>query len=166
MRPALLLALLIAAASASAEVYRWVDADGRVHFSDRPVDGAQQIALKKAREMQAQPETPRPTGDPGPYSAFEVVAPEANATLYDADGKAQVSLLIDPALQQGHRLQVVVNGQPLPGEVKGTQMQMQGLPFGSHRLSAEIIDGFGVPVAYTPPVDFHLRKPEPESATP
>jgi hypothetical protein len=30
----------------SAEIYRWTDAQGRVHFSERPAAGAQSIAVK------------------------------------------------------------------------------------------------------------------------
>jgi len=40
-RTAMLLVVLIAAATASAQVYRWVDKDGKVHYSDQaPPDAA------------------------------------------------------------------------------------------------------------------------------
>jgi hypothetical protein len=38
--------LLLAGATAVAETYRWVDADGKVHYSDRPVQGAQEIKVQ------------------------------------------------------------------------------------------------------------------------
>ncbi len=38
------LALLAAVTlPASADIYRWVDAQGRVHYSDKPVEGAQRV---------------------------------------------------------------------------------------------------------------------------
>ena len=45
----LLAALLSGASTATAEVYKWVDEDGRVHFGDRPqAEDAEAIELKPA----------------------------------------------------------------------------------------------------------------------
>ena len=38
-RTLLLMALLLAAAGASAQQYKWVDRNGVVHYGDRPPDG-------------------------------------------------------------------------------------------------------------------------------
>jgi hypothetical protein len=40
-----LAALLTVALPASANIYRWVDAQGRVHYSDRPVPGATRVTV-------------------------------------------------------------------------------------------------------------------------
>ena len=37
---------LAAGLAAAAPTYRWVDAQGQVHYSDRPVEGAQEVELK------------------------------------------------------------------------------------------------------------------------
>lgn len=49
--PALITALLLACASAAsqADVYRWVDANGGVHYSDVPVEGAVIIRITTAK---------------------------------------------------------------------------------------------------------------------
>ncbi|MFK8031728.1 MAG: DUF4124 domain-containing protein, partial [Gammaproteobacteria bacterium] len=39
-------ALAVAAIPAGAELYRWVDASGQVHYSDTPQEGAEKITLK------------------------------------------------------------------------------------------------------------------------
>jgi hypothetical protein len=140
-----------------------------VQFSDRPVTGAEPVPLPGSRGERApeQAATSETAGsDTGPYTTFEVVTPEPNATLRDAEGKVQISLLLEPSLAEGHRLRVLINGQSPEGEGQGTQMVIQGLSFGSHRLQAEVLDELGVPVAYTAPIDFHLRKPLPETALP
>ncbi|WP_373185963.1 DUF4124 domain-containing protein [Halopseudomonas sp.] len=46
MRTIILLALLGLFSTAHAEIYRWTDAQGRVHFSERPRQGAQQVEVK------------------------------------------------------------------------------------------------------------------------
>lgn len=53
-RPLLALVLLLAAGAAGAQVYKWVDAEGRAHFSSTPPPGA------KASRLASQPSTPAP----------------------------------------------------------------------------------------------------------
>lgn len=49
MRQLALIALLLASASASAaQVYRWTDAAGKVHYGDRPVAGAESLDVRPA----------------------------------------------------------------------------------------------------------------------
>ncbi|AEA83023.1 conserved hypothetical protein [Stutzerimonas stutzeri DSM 4166] len=43
---ALLLTLILMPALASAQIYRWTDAEGRVHFGQRPPAGAEQIEVR------------------------------------------------------------------------------------------------------------------------
>ncbi len=46
MRVFCMAALLTLSATASAEVYRWVDGQGRVHYSDRPSANAQLVSVR------------------------------------------------------------------------------------------------------------------------
>ena len=169
MRTWFLILVLVVALPARSGVYRWVDGDGRVHFSDRPVAGAEEVPGIQQRSGPAASDAAtdgEPSGDLGTYTAFEIVSPEPNVTLRDAQGQVRVSLLLEPPLAEGHRLQLRLDGQAVSGEARGTQMALDGLPYGSHRLQAEIIDELDVPVAYTTPVDFHLRKPLPNPGEP
>ena len=43
---ALLLSLLLLPALAAAQIYRWTDADGRVHYGQRPPAGAEQVDVR------------------------------------------------------------------------------------------------------------------------
>lgn len=164
----ILLAFLLAQPVA-AGVYKWVGPDGRVHYSDRPVAGAEPVAGLASDRDEGGSDDGEDTGvgaDPGPYTAFEILIPEPNATLRNDDGHAQVSLLIDPPLSEDHRLRLLVDGQPVGGDPGGTQVQLQGLSYGSHQLRAEVLDDLEVPIAYTETVDFHLRRPLPEDTLP
>lgn len=169
MRRALLLALLVTVAPAGAGVYRWVDDSGRVHYGDRPVAGAQTVPLPASRPAEAAAPAegaPDRSGDPGPYTAFEILSPEPNATVRDAQGRVPIALLLDPPLQEGHRMQILLNEQVVPGDMPGMHLALDGLPFGSHRLRVDIVDEFGVPLASTPTIDFHLRRPVADVASP
>ena len=46
MRSALLIVSMLLAPLATADIYRWVDPDGNVHFSAKPQPGAEQIEVR------------------------------------------------------------------------------------------------------------------------
>ena len=75
--------LLLAASLALAQVYRWVDEDGVVHYSDQPHQGAEEVELEGAPAINMP--TPR-----RPASARRAAA----------------------ALQPGHQLRVYFDGTP------------------------------------------------------
>jgi len=61
MRPLLVLtaALVLAPLAAQADVYRWVDTGGEVHYSDRPVEGAELVSTSSPRPPTPASEAPR-----------------------------------------------------------------------------------------------------------
>ena len=127
------------------QVFKWVDADGKVHYSDRPVSGGRDLGCP-GQEDATRPATARPKpGSLGPYAQFEILAPEANATVRDAEGKVQVGLVLDPALMEGHRLQILVDDTLLSGEIPGTQINMAWCPSAvtrcRHRYSTPVAAG-------------------------
>ena len=86
------------------QVYKWTDAQGKAQFSDRPAPGAEAIGLatKKAPPPEREKAHSPARGQLGPYTQFEVVTPEQNATVRDAQGKVEVGLVLEPALSRCH----------------------------------------------------------------
>jgi hypothetical protein len=164
MPRALIALCLFASTATSAEIFRWVDADGRTYYSDRPQDGAETVGLV--------PKSPTPTTDAavaaaepaesaliGPYRGFQIVSPEPNQTVRQEQGKLPVSLILDPTLIAGHRLELVVDGATVPVQKGATQLSLSGLAFGTHSAQALIRDAENAIVARTVPVAFHLLPP-------
>ena len=167
LRAAILL-LAVYATGTSAQVYRWVDAEGQTHFSDRPQVGSERVGIPGGLGPENQPPGPELSATPllGPYSGFEIVSPEANQTLRIDPGSLPVSLLLDPPLMTGHRLELLVDGVAVPvGEALGAQLSLSGLSFGTHVAEARILDASGL-VARSASVSFHLRKPLPPGVLP
>ena len=54
--------MLIALSASAAELWRWKDADGVVHYSDRPVPGAERIDVRSNQKSTGEfnPEAPPP----------------------------------------------------------------------------------------------------------
>ena len=102
----------------------------------------------------------------GPYRSFEIVSPESNQTLRPAPPSLTISLLLDPPLMVGHRLELWMDGMPIETEGPiGTQVSLRGLSLGFHWAEARILDAAGI-VARSAPVTFHLREPLPPGVIP
>ncbi len=147
---------LFLAGGVMAQAYRWVDADGVVHFSDTPHPGAEEIVLPEANTVSVRRREPRgratsnadpeSTGDAKAqqafsYSSLDIRSPAAEETLWNIEGVLSVALDLQPGLQPGHQVKVYHNGESRI--VSGTSFQLQEVWRGEHKLQAEILDSNG-----------------------
>ncbi len=159
---------------AQADIYRWVDPKGHTHFSDRrPAEAAAQVLPPEADQgdsaMTDGSET-RESADLqpslGPYDAFDILAPSAGTVLVQPTDTLAVRLLLEPPLQEGHRLELVNNGRPAVLEPGVTQVQMEAVGFGPHHLQLRVKDSLGATVAATPVHELELREATPPGILP
>jgi hypothetical protein len=152
MRISILLLCLLTGLSAFAEVFRWVDEDGVVHFSDRPHEGAETVELPKAqtfsapaasRQRQTIEEEPDPAVEEG-YTGLRILSPGQDEVLWNTGGIVDVRVAAEPQLQTGHSIQLFLDGQPVAG-LEGGQSngQITDVFRGTHDLYAEIHDANG-----------------------
>jgi len=143
---------LVAAGAVYAQAYRWVDADGVTHYSDRPQPGAERIELPKGPAQRstvtrparaaATQSTQTVTEEPDEgYESLGIVSPAAEETLWNIEGTLSVTLSLQPALQPGHRVRVYFDGEPQL--VTGTSFEIQEVYRGVHNLQVEVIDQAG-----------------------
>ena len=147
-----LLGLFLAPLAAADEAYVWTDEDGVVHYSDRPVPGAQRIELSEPNTSQSPapdrgdadaPDGEEDEADTGPfrYESLEIASPAAEETLWNIEGVLNVSLALEPPLQPGHQVRVYFDGEPQI--VTSTSFQLQEVWRGVHNLQAEVLDETG-----------------------
>lgn len=151
-------------ALAAAGVYKWVDADGTVHYSDTPKPGAEEVYVAPPQTytpaqlpaITPQPEAPAATAE---YSQLSFTAPEPEANLWDNTGALPVSFNSEPALQteRGHRLVVLLDGQA-QAPVKGNSTTLENVDRGSHTLQGQIIDATGKVLISSPSITVHLHR--------
>ena len=165
--------LLLLPLASQAQVYKSVDADGRPIYTDRPIDNSTKLDVPLVTDAEPttvsppSPDWPADSGFLGSYSSFEIVSPEDNTTLRNPEREVQLSLLLTPPLQEGHRLRVQVDGVDVEGDLgKRTQIRLTGLALGSHRLQAQVTDDAGILVAATPLINVHIRAPLADGAPP
>ena len=167
-RPIFLALGLLFAAQASAEVWRWVDENGVVHFSDTPREGAVQVDVSEASRTTGARlfEDTRPTAsddtDPAEpetafrYESFTIASPGAEETLWNIEGTLNVSLSLSPGLQSGHQVRVYYNGEPRI--VRGTSFTIEEVWRGVHNIQAEVIDETGKLMIRTRPNRFYVQQ--------
>ncbi|QIK38991.1 DUF4124 domain-containing protein [Caldichromatium japonicum] len=127
--------------SVQAEIYRWVDAEGRVHFSDQRIPSAERLDIQSGRQIQPPP-APGPNSPdehyPGPYSQVALLTPTSDQTLSDPAQGVAVSLYLEPALVEGHQLRLMIDNRVMVLDRNQTQLRLKGLEAGRHRLQIQV----------------------------
>jgi hypothetical protein len=157
--------LLFAAGTVLAQIYRWVDEDGVVHYSDQPGPGAEEVQLQSAptirmpaprRRSAARPAVEDEQERASGYERLEFASPAAEETLWNIGGILDVSLSLQPALQQGHQVRVYFDGSPV--SVNSTRFQLQEVYRGTHNLQAEVLDRSGALMIRSEPIRFYVQQ--------
>ncbi len=156
---------LFATSAAFAQAYKWVDKDGVVHYSDRPIDGAEEIQLPESNTVRTRriaPRTPSPaepeedSNATAVYQSLEIRSPAAEETLWNIEAILNVSLNLSPALKPGHQVRVYFDGKPQL--VSGTNFRLEQVYRGAHNLQAEVIDETGQLLIRCQPSRFYVQQ--------
>jgi hypothetical protein len=174
MRTVLLLAVLGScwALAAQATVYRWVDADGVVHFSDQPHQGASEIQVQEPQTYSAPKAAPANNSGAAAaaaaakakasnfrYTNCSVGSPAPESDLTDADSVA-VSVSLDPAPRPTDHISVYYDGAPVAGSGgASTGFQISPLERGTHTLAVTVTDTTGAIMCQSGPVTFYVHQP-------
>jgi len=164
MLRALILALLPLSVASQAEVYRWVDEQGNVVFSDRPQAGAEPVQLPEISTYEApaydsgvlRPETPEADG--GVRYAVDFLHPTREQTLRDNQGNVAARLQVEPELRRGHRIVMELDGGAQTVEVTEPEYLFTGLDRGTHELQAWVVDADGERLGEAAATQFHLHQ--------
>jgi hypothetical protein len=162
---AALLSLLFALPAVAAELWRWKDADGVVHYSDRPVQGAERIDVRSSQKTtgEATPKSTAPVTPPPPaavnYTRCEVTAP-MNDQVFNNVSAVEAAIALEPDLQGDYQLQVLLNGTAYPQWPPAARAHtLINLYRGSYTLAVRILDSNGRAVCTGRITNFHVRQP-------
>jgi Domain of unknown function (DUF4124) len=165
----LLLLLCLPALCWAATVYRWVDADGVVHFSDQPQPGAVKIQI---REPQSYTPAPTPAAgrvapnvktqtEPHDYQNCAVSVPGGSGgddqTLMNADS-VTITVQMQPTLRPGDLLTVQLDGTNLT-PLNGTRYEISPIDRGAHTVTAMVRGAGGEVLCQSPVVTFNVHQP-------
>jgi hypothetical protein len=144
----LALSLLAALSVQAAVIYRWVDADGVVHYSDQQTPGAERIVTSAPNTTAAGPRTPanassqgarKPSSDSLNYGEFAITSPQPDQTFFGSDAVG-VHLNLTPALKAGQSIAWHMNGKQLDEQRDSVSFTIAQLERGTYSLMATITD--------------------------
>jgi hypothetical protein len=163
MMRTLLFTLICLACSVAlaATVYRWVDENGTVHYSDQPHANAEKMSVQSAQTYPAtatpsqaaaqanaraaQPAAPAgDAGDSGSnYQGCAIVDPQDGTDLSNVE-QLNVSVRTDPVLRQGDKIFILMDGAAVNGgKSTGSQFSISPVDRGEHVLQAVVRDSSG-----------------------
>ncbi len=165
-----LVCLLVGVVCQAAAVYKWIDADGVVHYSDQPMPGAEKIQTGSssgrtgtstaATAVAAKPvEKPKKRSSALDYDEFAIVSPTQNQTFF-GDTAVTVKLNLVPELRANQAITWNLNGKILDDQAPdATLFTLDNLPRGSYSLAATIVDQTTGESANAETISFVVQQP-------
>jgi hypothetical protein len=160
----LLIPALMFALTAHAGLYKGLDEDGNVVYSDTPFENAEKFTPPslsivdapkiKAKEDVAEEEKPAEFK----YTDFNIISPKNNQTIWN-EPNLTVSLELKPALNaaEGHTVWLLMDNKPLVKNSQNLSMQIGRADRGAHTLQAHIKNKEGKIVARTRSIVVHIK---------
>jgi hypothetical protein len=165
--------LALAAMPLTAEVYKVIDEDGNVTFTDRPPgDGSKPMELQPISvveapvyELKPKPAAEGEDGEPlslrtlrGMYRDFVIVAPQSEESIWHPDAPITVAWSTGTPLQTGMKANVSVDGK-LQANTTDRVVPVANLERGEHTVTAELTNERNQTVATANPIVFFVRRP-------
>ena len=157
----LLLCCFAATAVMGDALYKWVDAQGNVHYSDKPQPGAQKLVLPQATTYSAPVPAQLPAQapeEPAPRPAitrFEIVSPKQDETFWNTQN-VTVSVAVDPGLQSGDTVTITLDSIT-KGPLDGLSAEFTDLDRGEHTINAVLQTADGVTMT-AKQVTFYIQR--------
>ncbi len=162
-RLALLFLCWLLPLAASAAVYKWIDEEGNVVYSDKPRAGAKKLNLPPP-SVYTPPSTPpaakatrkKEKEDSAGYRVL-IVSPQQDETIRDNTGAVTVQMVLEPSLnvEAGHQLVLLLDGIKQPGN---SMLQLQNVDRGSHTVQIKVEDAEGKTLASSNVITFHMKQ--------
>ena len=167
MRLLFFIASLSLCLTASAAVYKSVQPDGSVIYTNQPPQpGSKAIELTPLQSIKSV--SPASTqAEPVPtksaqenYSQLEITDPSNDETIRENTGHIVVEFNLDPPLrtEEGHTITITMDGQSIASGVTSTPITLDDVPRGTHSLGVQVVGKDGAPIINAKPVTFHLLR--------
>jgi len=168
--------LMISATPLLAQVYKVVDKDGNVTYTDQPpADGSGPVELKpisviEAPTYQVKPKSSDTASDAKGdkemsfqdlrknYRDFAIVSPQQEESVWRPDGPFPVAWNTKYALQEGMQVTIFLDGKRHTTTTQ-QMVPMANLDRGEHVVKAELRDANNRLIAESAPVTFFVRQP-------
>jgi len=151
------------------EVYKVVDPEtGRITYTDNPPPKSVTSDKLDVPKVNTQPAVTAPTDtdqqnssdqpEEVEYETLTILQPKHNETIPPGQLDVVVQVRSRPALQDGHRIQVLMNGKVASTRASTTSIVLSDLIRGSHQIKAQIIDADGQVKKSSKSLTIHVKR--------
>lgn len=140
---------------ASAEIYRYVNPDGSVTYTDQPRPGSKDVTLppdsvsntpdtqKPSEPKQQQDKKTEQTVPAADYYKSFSIADPADGRTFQNQRKIRIIIKVEPELRETDSIQLFLDGQSYGAPQKNNIFYLNNVSRGSHVLSANLLDDKG-----------------------
>ncbi|MCW3172074.1 DUF4124 domain-containing protein [Shewanella subflava] len=163
MRLIILLSLLSISFCSSAAVYRWVDENGKVHYSDEPQPNAELVEVKQNTQntielREAKITSPIEPDDAVAQTTITIISPTHEETIRSNEGKFDVTVSVAPKLLRGMFLALFIDGEIKAQPQTSTTFNLEGIYRGEHAIVVKALDQNGKVLASSSPRTIYLHQ--------
>ncbi len=169
-KPLLVVLCMFLFCASYAQIYKWTDSQGVVHFSDQPHPGAKQLDILESQtytppvsqtsdnSQEEQPTAP-PIVNEHQYKKISIIQPLNEATIRNNQGDVIVAVELEPLLAEGDSLQLVFDGAPLGDPQPNPMFQLNGIYRGTHKIAVQILNPVGTVLLTSEPITIFMHRP-------
>jgi hypothetical protein len=147
------------------EIYKTVDEQGRVIYSDRPSSQpGERVTLPPVNTLPS--DITRPASGYPPSQAREpaidyqvrIVSPQDNATVPPGQRDLAIAVSLNRPLHRDHLLMFMMDGEPLE-ETRNNSVVVREITRGAHSLHVEVIDARGNTLTRSGSITVNVHRP-------
>lgn len=161
-----LLCWVLVAPWVAADVYKTVDKEGNIKYTDNPsTEKAEKVELREINTVPgAQPlpqSNPVDSYNSQPASLayqINIISPRSDVTIPVGQRDLAIAISLSPGLQEGHLLVYFMNGELLE-ETTMNNIIVKDVPRGTHTLVVEAIDANGQSLGASAPAVVNVIRP-------
>ncbi len=165
----------VVAPTVAAAVYKTVDKQGNIIYTDTPPAATAATAVNKVTlppiNPVSSPTDPAPAAALSPessdvdpvtaftgYSFIALASPVDGTLMHFNESNLLAQLALTPGLEADHLVQFYVDGSAYGSAIPSLTLSISGLERGSHRISARVLSSRGAVLAIAAPVTVHVQR--------
>jgi len=147
-------------------VYKKVNKDGSVEYSDVPFTGASEVKLKDIDQQNTLPAFKRPpslTNKPTRKSSaakpdVHIVSPLNGDTLRDNEGNITIVVQKEGKEKKKYKTQILINGAPVGKPTQASVISIKNISRGEIKIKAQLLSRTGKILATTPETVVYMHR--------
>lgn len=161
----LVLGLICVTPSAVGKVYKWIDQDGNMVFSDQPRSGAQEVNINvnpaSAKQVAQNSNTPKQTvqtkKSKRPKTEIQLLSPQDGETVRSNTGTLYVTGKLSLPVGSTHKFVIYLDDRRV-AESPTPQFQLTNVDRGEHQIQMKLVNSENAELALSKPHTVFLHR--------